>query len=277
MKKRVGIIIPSYNQGKYLEKAIISIVENKRYANISLVIIDGGSKDNSVSIIKKYEKHIDYWQSCRDKGQAAAINTGVNHLHNCDYVMWLNADDEYDGERVVADLVEYAEAVKRPVCYGKSAYIDENGKKIGYYPTIPYNKERLGRDCYISQPSVIISYNAWQSVNGLDERLHMCLDYELWIRLSQKYDFGYYQKVVGNTRLYPETKTETMLGRHLSEAISILNKQYGKVTIDWIYKWAKYLDKTGIYTIFPKRIVKFWLLPWKHIYIHKAQKNCNYD
>lgn len=277
MLKRTGIIIPSYNQGEFLEKAIISVLENKKNADIFLVIIDGGSTDNSVDIIKKYQNNIDYWQSCPDGGQANAINIGVEHLAGCDYIMWLNSDDEYDSPNAVASIVKHAENTKTQVCYAKSAYIDKNGKKIGYYPTIPLDKLRLDIGCFLSQPSVVVSYTAWKAVGGLDERLQMCLDYELWIRLSKIYEFGYYEAVVGNTRIYSETKTATMLGRHLSEAVTILYKQYGKVTIDWIYKWAKYLDKTGIYTILPKRVVKLWLLPWKMAYIGRAQRNCNYN
>lgn len=82
-EKKVGIVIPSYNQDKFLEPALKSVIENMKHRRISLVVIDGGSTDNSVEIIKRYEKYIDHWHSKKDDGQAAAINEGVKYRKRC--------------------------------------------------------------------------------------------------------------------------------------------------------------------------------------------------
>lgn len=274
--KKVGIVVPSYNQGKYLERALRSIIENMKHRDIDLVVIDGGSTDNSVEIIKKYEEYIDYWQSKSDDGQAAAINEGVKHLNGCNYIMWLNSDDEYEDETAVDKIATFAENNGLKICYGKSYFIDERSQKIDIYNTIPFNYKKLKKGCFLSQPSVLVDKKVWEENGGLDERLKMCLDYELWIRLSKKYKFGYLEEYIGNTRVYEETKTSTLQDIHLNEAISILHKQYGKVPINWIY--TKWLYKYNL-NDFKKpinRIIKLCLLLVRGRYIKEAQKNCDY-
>ena len=91
MKPKVSIITPSYNQGKYLEETILSII-NQRYTSIEYIVIDGGSTDNSLKIIKKYADHIGYWESKPDKGQANAINKGFDKASG-DLICWINSDD----------------------------------------------------------------------------------------------------------------------------------------------------------------------------------------
>ncbi len=233
-KYKVGIVVPSYNQGNYLEKALESIVQNMQHISIDLVVMDGGSKDNSIDIIKKYERYISYWQSQADGGQAAAINSGMKHLGDCEYVMWLNSDDEYENEWSVCRIAEWAEKTGADVCYGKSYLIDRESKRIGEYDTKEFSLKGLNNECYISQPSVMIRKDIWEREGGLDERLMMCLDYEFWIRLAKKYRFSYCGMFIGNTRIYEDTKTSTMQGRHLCEAISILQKQFGYVPMRWI-------------------------------------------
>ena len=233
MDRMVGIVVPSYNQGKYLERTLCSIIENKKNIDIKLVVIDGGSTDESVDIIKKYEKEIDYWVSEQDAGQADAINKGLKQLQDCIYYMWLNSDDVYDDDMAVAKLVNYAKNNNYEVCYGKSHYINENDEVIGDYPTLKYSYKKLGNRCYLSQPSVLFSRKAYQAVGELNVSLRMCLDYEYWIRLGRKFDFGYLEKYIGNTRIYADTKTSTMRMRSLEEGICILYHFYGTVPKEW--------------------------------------------
>jgi glycosyltransferase involved in cell wall biosynthesis len=111
---KFSIVTPSYNQGQYLEKAILSVIEQD-YPNLEYIIIDGGSTDNSLEIIKKYEKHLAYWVSEKDRGQSHAINKGFERASG-DLFGWLNSDDYFapDALKTVAEV--YHTSQKWPDC-----------------------------------------------------------------------------------------------------------------------------------------------------------------
>ena len=274
---KVGVIVPSYNQGEYLEKALKSIVENMKHISIALIIMDGGSDDGSIEIIKRYEKYIMHWESQADGGQAAAVNKGVKYLDNCQYVMWLNSDDEYDNEWSVYRIVEWADKTNAGVCYGKSYFIDKNGKRLGEYRTRKFHKKRLNVECYLSQPSVLIRKDIWEKEGVLDERLIMCLDYELWIRLAKKYKFAYCDDFIGNTRMYEDTKTAKMKGQHLSEAICILQKQFGYVPMRWVSAWWLWSRGMDIQCKALLYVLRLFLMPMRKKIIWLAKNGSIYD
>lgn len=273
MRKAVGVIIPSYNQGKYIRKTIESVIENSKNIEMDIAIIDGGSSDGTISIIKEYANDITYWCSEADGGQADAINKGISKLPNCKYYLWLNSDDVYEDADAVKKLVEYAESNNYQVCYGLSHFIDEFGNIIGEYPTEDFNYQKLGKRCYLSQPSVMFSKMAYDNVGPINDRLKMCLDYEYWIRLAQKYKFGYLNEYIGATRIYESTKTSTLQAQHLQEAFNILNEYYGKVPMRWVV--TKYLCGTHkkILHYLPKRILMIFLLPIRNKIIKECLRN----
>lgn len=263
MVKKVGIVIPSYNQGKYIEEAICSVLSNQKHVDMAVAVMDGGSCDGTRDIIERYGDKLDVWCSEKDHGQADAINKGIQALPECKYYMWLNSDDIFEDEYAVKKIVDYAEQGKYEVCYGLSHFIDENGETIGEYPVEDFSHAKLGNRCFLSQPSVLFSRKAYETAGPINENLRMCLDYEYWIRLASLYEFGFVRQFIGCTRLYADTKTSTMQARHLKEAIGILLKYYGKVPMHWIV--TKYLcdHPQSILQAVPKRILMFLLLPQK--------------
>lgn len=270
MNVKVGVIIPSYNQGKYIEKTIQSVIENKQNVSMDIAVIDGGSTDETVEIIKRYEEHFAFWCSEPDKGQADAINKGIAALKDCDYYLWLNSDDVYEDACGVKKIVEYAVENKYEVCYGLSHFIDETGEILGTYPVEEYSYENLGKRCFLSQPSVMFSKKAYLAVGPLNESLRMCLDYEYWIRLAQKFEFGFIKEFIGATRMYGDTKTSTMQKIHLEEAIGILWKYYGDVPMHWLVTKVRTESNVGILKYIPARIFMFLLRPFKK----KMIKDC---
>ncbi len=270
MSTKTGIVIPSLNQGDYIEEALRSIIANKKHTDLAIAVMDGGSDDRTISVLKKYEKDIQIWCSEPDHGQADAVNKGIDALSDCKYYMWLNADDRYEDEYAVKKIVDYARSGHWDVCYGLSHFIDEHGSVTGEYPVEPFDSDALGSRCYISQPSVLFSKKAYEKTGPLNPRLHMCLDYEYWIRLAQMYEFGFIREYVGATRMYARTKTATMQSLHFKEAIELLRKYYGKVPLHWIV--AKILSDhpEGLLQIVPKRLLMLLVYPFRE----KIVQNC---
>lgn len=273
MSKKTGIIIPSYHQGEYLEKTIASVIANKKNADIEIALMDGGSKDETLDIIKKYENYFSAWCSEPDKGQAEAINKGIRALPDCDYYMWLNSDDVFEDELAVAKIAGFTEQNNYEVCYGLSHFIDKQGAVTGEYPVEPFDSKKLGSRCFLSQPSVLFSRKAYEETGPLNEQLKMCLDYEYWIRLAQKYEFGFLREYIGCTRLYDMTKTSTMQQRHLTEAIGILMQYYGRVPMHWIVTKILADNPDSILKYIPRRVLLVLLYPIKKRTIRKSLSN----
>jgi len=151
--KRISVVTPSYNQGQFLEETILSVLD-QNYPNLEYMIIDGGSTDNSVDIIKKYEKYLTFWVSEKDNGQTYAINKGFNKASG-DLVNWINSDDllEDGALKMLGEtLLEYPDA---DFIYGDYRAIDQYSNTIYQRKSAPYNKNCLywGRQVS-SQPAV---------------------------------------------------------------------------------------------------------------------------
>ena len=184
----ISIVTPSYNQSQYLDKTILSVL-SQNYPNLEYIIVDGGSTDKSVEIIKKYEKFLKYWVTESDLGQSNAINKGFKHAKG-DLLAWLNSDDSY----IPGALHKVAGAAmaepQAHVFVGEGQIVDEMGK-VRYYrkpsPEIDiesiYNWLRGGD---FMQPSCFFRQSAWNLAGPLDEDLHISLDLDLWLRMAKK-------------------------------------------------------------------------------------------
>jgi len=184
---KISIVTPSYNQGAYLEKTILSVLDQE-YPNIEHIVIDGGSTDNSLDIIKKYEKYLKYWVSEPDRGQSNAINKGFSHATG-DLLTWLCSDDYYM-PGALRTLATMAMANPEASAFvGAGRIIDETGN-ILYYKEPPHlitietiYRWMNGGD--FMQPSSIFRRTAWELVGPLDENVHIALDVDLWLRMAK--------------------------------------------------------------------------------------------
>jgi hypothetical protein len=231
-KSLVTVVIPSFNQGVYLEKTLTSVFDQK--TPVQVFVMDGGSSDNSIEIIKKWQHKLSHWRSCKDDGQSSAINEGIG-LGDAPYVCWLNSDDWMlpNGLRTLLHVLE--NNPKTPVVYGKSwRFIEKTGKKTSTWVE-PFNESRLAVRCIISQPATLIKRSAWEAVGGLDRNLHMALDYDLWWRIyREKGKFKFINKYIAVNRDHPKTKTNTQRAKHYYEAIKVVKRNYGYVPIKWV-------------------------------------------
>lgn len=239
----VTIITPSFNQGKFIEETIVSVLSQPGEFYLDYIIMDGGSTDNSVAIIRKYDqllqeeswpvacRGISYrWASGKDKGQADAINKGFTMAEG-KIVGWLNSDDTYLPE-ALSKMVEYLKS--RPdiaMVYGNAYYTDRDGVITSSYPSEPFSLKRLAESCFVCQPTAFIRIKALNEVGPLDVNLQASMDYELWIRIGERFEgrIAFMEDYLANSRMYQENKTKNLRERVLRENLNLLQKHFGYV------------------------------------------------
>lgn len=223
---RVCIVTPSYNQMPFVEETIRSVLL-QGYPNLEYIIIDGGSTDGSMEIIRKYEPWLAYWVSERDRGQSHAINKGVQRGQG-EIVAWLNSDDLYTpGALHAAALALAAQPQAAAVC-GDCTFIDANSRPVRMVAPPEFDLRRLllhGNS--IPQPAVFIRRATWDAVGGVDERLHYFMDYDLWLRLGLVGPFARLPQAMACFRQYVGAKTYAN-PRRWPEAFDLLNRFFAR-------------------------------------------------
>ena len=205
-KLKFSAVTPSFNQGKYIEQTIQSVL-GQDYANFEHLVIDGGSTDQTISILKKYP-HLK-WVSERDKGQADALNKGFRMAEG-DIIAWINSDDWYEPGTFEAVAKFFSENPDKNVVMGDCNLVDENGRVFD----IVVNRERgfeqirrywVGRSIP-TQPAIFFKRALLEEPALLDETMHFAMDYELWLRLSRANRFYHIDRVVANYRFHGAAK-----------------------------------------------------------------------
>jgi hypothetical protein len=231
----VSIVTPSYNHGRYIEETIQSVL-NQDYPNLEYLVIDGGSSDNTVEILKKYEGRLT-WISEKDRGQADAINKGFRMARG-EILAWLNSDDTYL-PGAVHQAVRYLESHPEvAMLYGEGYHIDAEGEFIERYYTEPFDYRRLSEVCFICQPTVFFRAEVIATVGPLDVTLDYCMDYEYWMRIAKRFRIGYLEKDLANSRLHLDTKTLSKRVEVHQETLQVVKRHYGQVPMRWINAYA---------------------------------------
>jgi len=203
---KVTIVTPSYNQGPFLEETIRSVLLQD-YPNLEYIVIDGGSTDNSVDIIRRYEPWLAHWASEPDRGQSNAINKGFR-AGSGRIMAWLNSDDCYT-EGAVRHVVDYFESnPAADVVCGFRQTIDHvrNQRNRGFVHLKP-DRYSLSRACYIAQETIFWRRSVWETVGEVDEACQYAMDYDLWQRmLSAGYRFHLLPRFLGLFRIHGESK-----------------------------------------------------------------------
>jgi glycosyltransferase involved in cell wall biosynthesis len=203
----VSIITPSFNQGRYLEETMLSVLQQD-YPNIEYIVIDGGSTDNSIEVIHRYESRLGYWISERDKGQTEALNKGFAHAHG-EILAWLNSDDVYYPGAVSEAVKFLLENPDIGMVYGDLDFINEDGRIIGRFKAAQTHLKKLRRGfVHIPQPAAFFKATHWKKIGPLDPGYFFAMDYDLWVRLAGVTSLKY---LPGNPwakfRLHSDAKT----------------------------------------------------------------------
>lgn len=227
----VTIAVPSFNQGRFLDDALSSIFQQE--VPVEVYVLDGGSSDDSLDIIRKWEHRLAGWRIHADSGQAAAINEGIAQ-GRAPYVCWLNSDDWFLPGGLAKLLNELEAHPEAPVVYARSWNVEQKSGKRYPVWVESFNERRLALRCIISQPATLIRRSAWEAVSGVDDELHMAMDYDLWWRLfKQVGPLQFLEEFVSVNREHEDTKTKTQRRRHYKEAMSVVRKYYGRVPLKW--------------------------------------------
>ncbi len=182
----IVIVTPSYNQDKFLESTILSVL-NQNYPRLRYRVQDGGSKDRSVEIVQRYADRLAGWHSGKDRGQSDAIRQGFDALpgDDNDIMAWLNSDD-FIAPRVLRFVAEYF--VRHPhvdVIYGHRIIIDDHDREVGRWIMPPHDRRSLEWIDYVPQETLFFRRRIWNAVGGLDPTFQFALDWDLIARFQQ--------------------------------------------------------------------------------------------
>lgn len=238
MFPKISIVTPTYNQGQYIEETILSVL-NQNYPNLEYIIMDGGSTDNTVEIIKKYEKHLTYWESKPDRGQAHAINKGLE-MSTGEIFNWLNSDD-YLAPGALHAIAKGFEDPKVDAVAGQTIYF-ENG--IFQAPEQLANLEakkliRWDKGVVFIQPGLWTRREHFINCMGVDEQFHYAFDWDLIIRYLYLFpNVNYISLPLVFFRLHDESKTVSSIEKFNKEESLILDKIGNTIEFKGLYKTA---------------------------------------
>jgi glycosyltransferase involved in cell wall biosynthesis len=242
----ISIVTPSYNQGQFIEETIRSVLL-QGYPKLEYIIIDGGSTDNTIEIIRKYETWLDFWVSEKDRGQSHAINKGWERSSGL-IIAWLNSDDVYAFGAFSAVASEWCRYDSVHMLFGDAVSTDVRLQ--------PYKKKNMGSYSLkvmlagkrMPQPAVFISKELYSRLGPLNESLYFSLDFDFFLRAwmsPEARNFYYISQVLAFSRRYKETKCQAGGHRMIDENVVVLQKNWDKYmrsyhdSKEWRYFIAK--------------------------------------
>ncbi|SPQ00560.1 putative Glycosyltransferase [Candidatus Sulfobium mesophilum] len=250
----ISIITPSYNQAQFLAETIQSVLGQEGDFNLDYIIVDGGSTDDSVAIIKHFERllgeggrqvkcrGINYrWISEKDKGQTDALIKGFRMAEG-EILAWLNSDDIYLPDTLQTVSAFFRENPGTALLYGDAHYCDTDGKIIGRYPAEDFNLRKLAYFNFICQPSTFFRREAFEAVGGLDERLHFAMDFDLSVRICKQFPCCYLPRFFSKYRLHEVSKTvrDDVLFENYEEMLHVARKYFDWAPLSLVYGSCTY-------------------------------------
>ncbi len=256
----ISIITPSYNQGAFLAATIESVIGQEGDFSIDYIIVDGGSSDNSVDIIKSYDarlhngewpvscRGITYrWVSERDKGQTDALMNGFRMARG-EIQAWLNSDDTYLGGALQSAVDLFRHYPETGLMYGDANYIDAEGSIIGSYRSEEFDLDKLASANIICQPAAFFRRDPFEAVGGLDGTLDFVMDFDLWIRIGSRFPCRHLPGLLATYRLHETSKTisNDTLFRNSEEALAVTIRHFGWAPLTRVYTSCSILCKARL-------------------------------
>lgn len=234
----ISVITPSFNQGTFLERTLASVAMQS-HAPLEHLIFDGGSSDNTVSLLQETQPPVS-WVSRPDGGQADAVNQGLA-IARGEVIAWINSDDIYYPDAFARVAQRFADDPTLDVVYGNAEHIDVQDQPFEAYPTALWDPALLAHVCFLCQPAVFFRQRVVQRIGLLDAKLRYCMDYDYWLRLAAAgCRFAYAPETLAGSRLYASNKTladRPAVHREISE---MLHSHFGSVPLRWVVAYANH-------------------------------------
>lgn len=225
---KFSIVVPSFNQGKYIEETIRSVLDQD-YPSKELIVIDGGSTDGTCDVIRRYDDRIAYWVSEKDRGQAHAVNKGFAAATG-DVFGWQNSDDIYlpGAFRKVASGI--ASHPGGGVYYGHIRFLDEEGIAFDENRAVPVRMFNLLYDgSLVRNQAAFFRRSVWEKAGGLREDFRFCMDREFFLRAARlETDFRLVREFLGAFRVHGTSKTSTLQSARRQEDERLLETYLGR-------------------------------------------------
>lgn len=205
---KISVITPSYNQAKFIEQTIRSVLL-QGYPNLEYIVIDGGSSDGSYEIIRKYAPWLAYWVSEPDRGQSHAINKGFKRATG-EALCWLNSDDYYLPDTLLTVGRLLARGTGSYALTGHCLKVYQDGRPAVKLEGRYENRRRLlqfWKGYQMHQPATFWRREVFEKVGWLDEELHMIMDFDYWVRISEHFDFVNVDRALVCCNYHAEAKT----------------------------------------------------------------------
>jgi glycosyltransferase involved in cell wall biosynthesis len=206
---KVSVVTPSFNQGAFIERTIESVVSQKGDFELEYLVVDGGSTDGTLSVLRSYEGRLRF-VSEKDQGQSDAINKGFR-MTSGELVAWLNSDDTYQPGAVDAVVRALGEA---RWCFGECRVIDEEDREVHraislykHWVSRRYSRRRLLARNFISQPATFFRRDLLNQAGPLDGRLHLAMDYDLWLRFARIAEPAFIPRTLASFRWHGRSKS----------------------------------------------------------------------
>jgi glycosyltransferase involved in cell wall biosynthesis len=239
---KFSVITPSLNQGQFIRETIESVL-TQDYPHVEYWVMDGGSTDNTLDILREYEGRL-HWVSEKDEGQADAVNKGIQRATG-DIIAWINSDDTYAPGVFTLVANFFQQHPETWVVYGQANHMDATGQDIGPAWVLGFSEHEefkafLAQNCFISQPALFFRQSLVEAIGYLDSALYACMDYDYWIRASRSTVFAHLPVCLAYARMYPENKTLGQSRIMLRENIALALKYYDYAPSSWTGGYADY-------------------------------------
>jgi len=222
----VSIVTPSFNQGRFLRRTIDSVLAQD-YPHIEYSVIDGGSKDDSVDILRSYGDRF-RWASEPDRGQSDAINKGFARCRGA-IRAYLNSDDVLCPGAIRTVVAHFDEHPRWDLIYGNAHNIDADDKVLSSYPTAEYELNRLLQNCFICQPAAFWKASVAEQVGPFDVDLHYAMDLDYWLRIDRAGGhIVHVPEALACNRVYAETKSLSARDRVYREILQVCRRHAGQ-------------------------------------------------